>query len=107
MKRDELEKLADSFQSKADTAFQNYQETGMNRYASTARRNENIADALRVAAGAADEHQAYIGLKMEMANFASRAKRAMSTADDKEKTDLTEAIIRDIVSCGRLHGFIS
>lgn len=29
MTRKELEKLADGFQKKADTAFQNYQETGM------------------------------------------------------------------------------
>ena len=107
MKREELEKLAASFQSKADTAFQNYQETGMNRYGSTARKNEDIADALRVAAGAMDEHQAYIGLKMEMANFASRARMIASIMDGKEKVELTEAIIRDIVSCGRLHGLIS
>ena len=107
MKREELEKLAASFQTKADTAFQNYQETGISRYGSTARKNEDIADALRVAAGAMDEHQAYIGLKMEMTNFANRAQRIASTMDGKEKAELTEALIRDIVSCGRFRGLIS
>ena len=77
MSKKELMKLADSFQKKADTAFQNYQETGASRYDSAFRRNEDIAAALRAAAEAADEHNAYINLKMEMSNFASRARRVM------------------------------
>ena len=44
MSKKELMKLADSFQKKADTAFQNYQETGASRYDSAFRRNEDIAD---------------------------------------------------------------
>lgn len=60
MSKKELMKLADSFQKKADTAFQNYQETGASRYDSAFRRNEDIAAALRAAAEAADEHNAYI-----------------------------------------------
>lgn len=79
MSKKELMKLADSFQKKADTAFQNYQETGASRYDSAFRRNEDIAAALRAAAEAADEHNAYINLKMEMSNFASRARRVMLT----------------------------
>lgn len=38
MSKKELMKLADSFQKKADTAFQNYQETGASRYDSAFRR---------------------------------------------------------------------
>ncbi len=106
MKREELEKLAASFQAKADTAFQNYQETGMSRYGSTARRNEDIADALRIAAGATDEHQAYINLKMEMSNFASRARKVGLTTDEKERAELLESLVRDIISCGCLYGLI-
>lgn len=106
MRKEELMKLADSFQKKADTAYQNYQETGASRYDSAYRRNEDIATALRAAAEAADEHQAYINLKMEMSNFASRARRAMLSASEEEKAELTEALIRDVVSSGRLHGLI-
>lgn len=40
MKKEELLKLADSFQKKADAAFENYQETGMSRYGNAYRRNE-------------------------------------------------------------------
>ena len=56
MKKEELMKLADSFQKKADAAFENYQETGMSRYGSAYRRNEELADALRPAVG--DSHHA-------------------------------------------------
>lgn len=79
----------------------------MSRYDSTYRRNEDIATALRAAAEAADEHQAYIILKMEMSNFASRARRVMLSASGEEKAELTEALIRDIVSSGQLYGLIS
>lgn len=106
MDRNHLEKLAESFQVKADTAVQNYQETGMSRYCSMARRNEDIADAIRMAAGAADEHQAYISMKNEMANFAWRAKMIAAAQTDEKRDELTRALIRDIVSFGCLFGLI-
>ena len=100
MKREELEKLAGSFQAKADTAYRNYQETGISRYSSTCRRNERIASALRMAAEAADEHCAYINLKMEMSNFASRARRVTLAASEEEKASLVEKLIREMASYG-------
>lgn len=106
MKKKELEKLADSFQTKADTAFRNYQETGISRYCSTARRHEKMADAIRMAAEAADEHYAYINLKLEMSNFASRAEKVQYSSDEKERAELVEALVRDMIACGRLHGLI-
>lgn len=106
MKKKELEKLADSFQTKADTAYQNYQETGISRYSSTARRHEKMADAIRMAAEAADEHYAYISLKLEMSNLASRAKRVKASSDEKERTELVDALVRDMIACGRLYGLI-
>ena len=106
MKKKELEKLADSFQTKADTAYRNYQETGISRYSSTARRHEEMADAIRMAAQAANEHYAYTNLKMEMSNFASRAQKIGLTADEKERTKLVEALVHDMIVCGRLYGLI-
>jgi len=106
MKKEELLKLADSFQKKADAAFENYQETGMSRYGNAYRRNEELADALRMAAGAADEHNAYIHMKGQMSNFASRAQMA-STADTEEKRcELIDALVRDLVSFGRMFDLI-
>lgn len=106
MSKEKLMKLSEKYQAKADAAFENYQETGMSRYGSTYRRNEELADALRMAAGAADEHHAYISMKAQMANFACRAKMA-AIADTEEKRDeLTEALVRDLASYGRLLGLI-
>ena len=62
---------------------------------------------VKAAAEAADEHNAYINLKMEMSNFASRARRVMLYTTEEEKAELTEALIRDIVSVGQLYGLIS
>lgn len=55
MKREEIESLAAKYQQKADRAFQNYQETGMTRFDREQRNNEDLAEALRMAARAADD----------------------------------------------------
>ena len=39
-----------------------------------------------------------------MSNFASRARRVMLYTTEEEKAELTEALIRDIVSVGQLYG---
>lgn len=106
MSKEELMKLADSFQKKADTAFENYQETGMSRYGNSYRRNEELAGALRMAAGAADEHNAYIHMKSQVSNFAWRAKTASAADTEEKRSELAEALIRDLVAFGRLMGLI-
>lgn len=105
MSKEELMKLAESFQKKADAAAENYQETGMSRYGSAARRNEDIAEALRMAAQASDEHHAYISMKGQMSNFAWRAHIAsLATGDEREK--LVDALLRDLTAYGRMAGLI-
>lgn len=106
MKKKELLKLADKYQAKADAASQNYQETGMGRYGSAYRRNEELADALRMAAGAADEHHAYVSMKAQMSNFAWRAKMASTAKNEANRSELVAALVRDIVSYGHLMGLI-
>lgn len=106
MNREELLGLAEKYQTKADTAAENYQETGMSRYGSAARRNEDIAEALRMAAAAADEHHEYIGIKAQMSNFAWRANMASTARTDDEKNELVDALIRDLAAYGRLKGLI-
>ena len=107
MTKVELEKLAEKYQKKADDAFRNYQETGITRYGTSYRNNEEMADALRMAASAADEHAALYSLRGQIANFAWRAK-LISSPDktDEEVAELTYALIRDIVSYGKLLGLI-
>ena len=103
-----LMKLADSYRKKADAAYQNYQETGIARYYSAYHRNEDLADALQIAANAADEHNDLIAIRGELAHFAFRA--AMATSKHRtgpEKAELAAALASDIVICGRMHGFIN
>lgn len=105
MTREELMKLADKYQSKADADFWKYQETGISRYGSSYRRNGDIAEALMMAANAADEHHAYIFMKVQMADFAQKAQNALHAADT-EREALTRSLVHDIVSYGRLMNFI-
>ena len=45
MDKKKLMELAERYQRKADTAFQNYQETGITRYDTARRNNEDMAEA--------------------------------------------------------------
>lgn len=106
MNKEELMKLADGFQKKADAAFENYQETGMGRYGSSYRRNEELADALRMAAEAADEHHAYVSMKAQMSNFVREAKMVSTAEAEEKRGELMEALVRDLAAYGRLIGLI-
>ena len=63
MDKKKLMELAERYQHKADTAFQNYQETGITRYDTTRRNNEDMAEALRMAASAKEDHDRMIHLR--------------------------------------------
>lgn len=106
MTKAELEKLAEKHQAKADADYLNYQETGITRYDTSRRKNEDMADAFRMAAAAADEHHAYIAMKGQMANFVWRAKMASDAETEEKRDELVEAILRDLVSYGVLQGMI-
>lgn len=106
MTKAELEKLAEKYQAKADADYRNYQETGITRYGTSYRRNEDMADAFRMAAAAADEHNAYIAMKGQMANFSWRAKMASTAETEEKRNELMEAMVRDLVSYGALQGLV-
>lgn len=63
MDKKKLMELAERYQCKADTAFQNYQETGITRYDTARRNNEDMAEALRMAASAKEDHDRMIHLR--------------------------------------------
>lgn len=70
LSKDELAKMAEKYQAKADTAYRNYQETGISRYDRERRNNEDLADALSAAANSAEEHLAYANLRAEVIWYA-------------------------------------
>lgn len=108
MKREDLLKLAEKHQAKADAAQRNFWNSGVARYDNTRRQEEDLADALRMAADAADEHNAHLHLKAECHNFVGRAKDILDRKDwtEDEKKKRTDSLISDLVSFGRLMGLI-
>ena len=74
MKKEDLERMADRYQAKADRAYQNYQETGISRYDREQRNYDDLAMALRVAASATDDHNRLISMRCDLATLAAKAK---------------------------------
>lgn len=97
-----IEKLLSQHEKRAYTDFKNYQLSGAKRYLYSYCRNEDLADALRMALSVADKHQAYISMKFNISNFAQRAQQLLIEADK----DKTQSLLKDLVSYGILEGLI-
>lgn len=106
MTKAELEKLAEQYQRKADTAYQNYQETGITRYDTARRKNEDLADALRMAANAADEHSSLVHLKGTLSRLASKAE-SIAWAPDEQKPARMQGVISELLTEARMRGLIN
>ena len=105
MTKDNLEKLAEQYQRKADTAFQAYQETGMTRYDTARRNNEDMADALRMAASAKEDHEKLVFLRAELHHLASKAMSVNYAAEDLKPRRMQE-VINELLSIARMQGLI-
>lgn len=103
MTKEELLNLADRYQSKADRAFETYQETGARRYYTERNNAEDLADALRMAANAADEHNEYIHMRADLAGFVALAQQVVAempiVAGSKE-----EELLQSLLAYGRMKG---
>ena len=100
MNKDKLYELADKYYHKAAQQEQNYQETGLTRY-DTARRNaEDLADAITMAANAADEHGTLISLRYSMTRLANMAMLANDEA-------ALEKLKKELLAEARLHGLVT
>lgn len=80
----ELEKLAEKYQKKADHAIEKYQETGISRYYREYRDNGDLADAMTIAASAADDHHKLIAIESQIRFEAARAECALQDNADRE-----------------------
>lgn len=106
MTKTELEKLAEQHQRKADTAFQTYQETGMTRYETAYQKNEDMAEALRMAANAADDHDKLIHLRGVLSQLAGIASGIAWASDDQKPARMKEAI-NELLAVARMEGLIN
>lgn len=105
MKKAELERLAEKYQRKADDAYQAYQETGIGRYDTTRRNNEDLAEALRMAASAEEDHAKMVFLKVELSRMASEAASVKYASEDTKQAKM-QRVISGLLALARMQGLI-
>ena len=103
----ELEKMIAKYQQRADAAEQAHQETGMQRYYTTYCTNQDLADALRIALSAKEEHETLHDMKMMLSNFASRGAAATNPfRSGDEQVKLALVLAKELAEYGRRNGLI-
>lgn len=107
MNKKEMEKLITKYQQRADAAELTYQETGIPRYFTTYRTNQNLADALRMALSAKADHDTLRDIKMVLSNFASRGAMAVNQFQpEDERVKLAMTLAKEIAEYGQRNGLI-
>ena len=103
MDRKSLVALAEKYEAKANRAYQNYQDSGITRYDRERRQNEELADAMRMAAAASDDHNALVHLRGTMASLASEARHIEFVPED-QKMKALEALRKNLIASANLSG---
>lgn len=105
MERKELEKLIAQYQQKADKAEDAYQQTGQTRYYTTHWKNQDMADALRMALSAKEDHETLREMRLVMSNFAARGAAAVSPLrSEDERVELAMRLAAEVADYGRRNG---
>lgn len=107
MDKKTLEALAERYQKRADHAFENYQETGIKRYDTERNNMEDLADALRMAANAADEHAEYTNMRGSLAGFVNAAQNIKCTTEQDDRVKLVDKLVEDLLAYGWMHSWIA
>ena len=106
MDKKNMEALAERYQKRADRAFENYQETGIKRYYTERNNMEDLADALRMAANAADEHNAYVGMRGAFVGLVTIAQDIEFAADKESCEELVNKLVESLLTYGRVYHWI-
>lgn len=105
MTKAELETLSEHWQNKSESALERYQETGTQRYYREYCNAGDLADALKMAANAADAHADNIHTKAQLANFAYKAWLIEHT-EEAEKAKKAKELLAELISYGVAKGVI-
>lgn len=100
MDKQQIVKMIGQWQKKADTAYTRYQETGTARYDRERRNAENVADVMRLALNANDEHVQLISIRADLAQLAAAAEKAVHHHDIAEATQA----LNNLVSVAATYG---
>lgn len=100
LSRKELEKLVEKHDAAAVRAYRNYNDTGIQRYDRERRKNEDYADAFRMALNAENDYTKLVQLRSDFVRLAGQARRA-GTPEDAQK------VCRDLLATAKLLNLIS
>ena len=107
MTKVELITLAERWQAKADRAMERYQEDGLARHNREREQAQDLADALQIAASAADDHSELISLRGAVYCLAVKAHAAVDALDAPDRAsdrDILTDLARNVISTARLYG---
>ena len=107
MTKVELITLAERWQAKADRAMDRYQEDGLARHNREREQAQDLADALQIAASAADDHSELISLRGAVYCLAVKAHTAVDALDAPDRAsdrDILTDLARNVISTARLYG---
>ena len=107
MTKIEIVALAERWQDKADRAMERYQESGLARHNREREQAQDLADALQVAANAADDHSELISLRGAVYCLAVKAHAAVDAPDTPDRAadrDILTDLARNVISTARLYG---
>lgn len=107
MTKVEIVALAEHWQAKADRAMERYQESGLARHNREREQAQDLADALQIAASAADDHSELISLRGAVYCLAVKAHAAVDALDVPDRAadrDILTDLARNVISTARLYG---
>lgn len=107
MTKVELIALAERWQAKADRTLERYQEDGLPRHNREREQAQDLADALQIAASAADDHSELISLRGAVYCLAVKAHAAVDALDAPDRAsdrDILTDLARNVISTARLYG---
>lgn len=102
LKKAELEAMADRWEKRAQKALLRYQESDQRRYLREKENAEDLADALRMAANAEEDHSQLVSLRGMLAGFGMKAARICEGLSDQTPDKLAE----EIAACARMYDLI-
>lgn len=99
MTEEELLDLAKKYQEKADRNYRNYQETGISRYDWERRNAEQLAEAMRMAANASEDHSKLIQLRSYIYGWGLKARALIQKEDTRYGSKKVQEETRNSGSC--------
>ena len=107
MTKVEIAVLAEHWQDKAYRTMDRYQESGLARHNREREQAQDLADALQIAASAADDHSELISLRGAVYCLAVKAHAAVDALDAPDRAgdrDILTDLARNVISTARLYG---